>query len=462
MAGIGFELKKIFVNNTISSSIKGFSYAIFTTSGPMIINLLMLSIIGRVLIKAGASLEQRELFYASMTYSYIFSLLNVSGIIMIISRYVSDKLYIEETKDILASLLGSIAICVATGGVYGFIFYVNSPLPFVFKLLSYLIFIELSVINILMVYVSAVKNYKKVALSFCLGLVITTVMAMFLKSLQVEILTAMLIGVAVGFFVNILVLLIIIKSFFQVLTDKTFEFIVYLKKMPLLFLINLLYTGGLFGHNIIFWLWSDLSVKSMGTYLYAPSYDTATFYSVFTIIPSLVMFVVKTETNFFTKYREFGQSIINGGTFRDIKKAKNSMVVVLRNELSLIIKLQLVVTIISVIIGANIILPITGHNQVTIKLFVLLAIGYFMTYMTFIVITILLYFDNQEDAFRTALMFFSLTVIFTLITIFLGEKFYGLGLCTAAFASMIYGGSLLIRTLEEVDYRVFTKMTYYN
>ncbi|MGB5822955.1 MAG: exopolysaccharide Pel transporter PelG, partial [Proteocatella sp.] len=350
MAGIGFELKKIFVNNTISSSVKGFSYAIFVTSGPMIINLLMLSIIGRVLINAGASLQQRELFYASMTYSYIFSLLNVSGIIMTISRYVSDKLYIEETKDILASMLGAIAISVATGGICGFIFYVASPLPFVFKLLSYLIFIELSVINILMVYVSVVKDYKKVALSFCLGLIVTIAMAIVLKSLKVEILTAMLAGVTSGFFVNILFLLSVIKSFFTVITGGIFEFIVYLKKMPLLFLINLFYTVGLFGHNIIFWLWSDLSVKVMGTYFYSPSYDTATFYSVFTIIPSLVVFVVKTETVFFTKYREFGQAIINGGTFRDIKNAKNSMVEVLRNELSLIIKLQFTVTIIAVII----------------------------------------------------------------------------------------------------------------
>lgn len=141
MAGIGFELKRIFVNNTISSSVKGFSYAIFVTSGPMIINLIMLSIIARILIDAGASLEQRDLFYASMTYSYIFSLLNVSGIIMIISRYVSDKLYIEDTKDILASMLGAIAISVTTGGIFGFIFYAASPLPFLFKLLSYLIFI---------------------------------------------------------------------------------------------------------------------------------------------------------------------------------------------------------------------------------------------------------------------------------------------------------------------------------
>lgn len=462
MAGIGFELKKIFANNTISSSIKGFSYAIFVTSGPMIINLMMLSIIGRVLINVGASSEQRELFFASMTYSYVFSLLNVSGIIMIISRYVSDKLYIEETKDILASMLGAIGICVTTGGIIGFIFYAVSPLPFLFKLLSYLIFIELSVINILMIYVSAVKNYKKVVLSFSLGLFITLAIAMILKSFQVEIMTAMLIGVVVGFFVNILFLINVIKSFFIVMTNKIFEFLFYFKKMPLLFFINLFYTGGLFVHNIIFWFWSDLSVRSMGTYFYAPPYDTATFYSVFTIIPSLVMFVVRTETVFFTKYREFGQSIVNGGTFRDIKNAKNSMVSVLRKELSLIIKMQLIVTIISIIIGTTLILPIIGHNQMTIKLFALLATGYFMTYMTFIIITVLLYFDNQEDSFKTAVMFFSLTVIFTVITIFLGEKFYGLGLCTAALGSMIYGVRLLLRNLEEVDYRIFTKMTYYN
>lgn len=462
MAGIGFELKKIFVNNNISSSVKGFSYAIFVTSGPMIINLIMLSIIARILIDAGASLEQRDLFYASMTYSYIFSLLNVSGIIMIISRYVSDKLYIEDTKDILASMLGAIAISVTTGGIFGFIFYAASPLPFLFKLLSYLIFIELSVINILMVYVSAVRDYKKVTLSFCLGLIFSVVIAIVLKSLQVEILTAMLAGVTSGFLVNMLFLLSVIKSYFTVMTGEAFQFIAYMKKMPLLYFINLFYTAGLFGHNIIFWLYSDLSVKVMETYLYSASYDTATFYSVFTIIPSLVMFVVKTETVFFTKYREFGQSIINGGTFRDIKNAKNRMLIVLRNELYLIIKLQLMVTIISVITGANFILPVTGHDQLTIRLFVLLAAGYCMTYLMFIVITVLLYFDNQEDAFKTALMFSLLTFIFNMITILLGEEFYGLGLFASAFTSLLYSGRFLVRTLEDVDYRIFTKMTYYN
>ena len=462
MAGIGFELKKVFLNNRISSSVKGFSYAIFVTSGPMIINLLMISIVGKVLINSGASLQQRELFYASMTYSYIFSMLNVSGIIMTVSRYVSDKLYMEDTKDVLASMFGAISITVATGSVFGFIFYISSPIAFLFKLFSYLIFIELSVINILMVYVSAVKDYKKVALSFSIGLIVTIGIGIILNFFQIEILTAMMAGLTIGFFVNILFLLFVIKKFFKIMTNKVFDFILYLKKMPLLFLINLFYTAGLFGHNIIFWIWSDLSVKSMGTYLNAPSYDTAAFYSIFTIIPSLVVFVVKTETAFYTKYKEFCDSIINGGTFRDIKNAKNSMVAVLRNELSLIIKLQLIVTIIAIIIGATVILPITGHNQETIKLFILLAIGYFLTYMTFIIMTVMLYFDNQEDTFRTALTFFSLTVIFTLITIYLGEEFYGLGLSVAAFISMLYGGRLLLKTLDEVDYRVFTKMTYYN
>ena len=272
----------------------------------------------------------------------------------------------------------------------------------------------------------------------------------------------MLAGVTSGFLVNMLFLLSVIKSYFTVMTGEAFQFIAYMKKMPLLYFINLFYTAGLFGHNIIFWLYSDLSVKVMETYLYSASYDTATFYSVFTIIPSLVMFVVKTETVFFTKYREFGQSIINGGTFRDIKNAKNRMLIVLRNELYLIIKLQLMVTIISVITGANFILPVTGHDQLTIRLFVLLAAGYCMTYLMFIVITVLLYFDNQEDAFKTALMFSLLTFIFNMITILLGEEFYGLGLFASAFTSLLYSGRFLVRTLEDVDYRIFTKMTYYN
>lgn len=461
MAGIGFELKKIFTNKSVSSTMKGFTYASIVTVGPMIINLLMIAVIGRILISSGTSLEKLNLFYASMTYSYIFSLINVSGMIMPISRYTSDKLYIEETKDVLASLIGSIAISVTMGGIGGFIFYAYSPLPFLFKFLAYLIFLELSIVNILMVYVSAIKNYKKVTLSFGLGLVTTVITGMLLKYAQVEILLAMMIGLAGGYFVNIFVLLNVISNFFKVITDKTFEFLVYFKKMPLLFFINLFFTLGLFGHNIIFWFWSDLSVNSMGTYFYAPSYDTATFYSVITIIPSLVLFVVKTETAFYTKYRKFGQAIINGGTFRDIESAKKSMVGVLRNQLTLIIKLQLMLTIISIIIGANLILPITGHSQQMVKLFVLLAIGYYFTYMTFILLTVLLYFDNQEDAFKIAFTFFSLTIIFTIITIFLGVKFYGTALSIAAVISMVYGGKLLIKTLEEVDYRIFTKMTYY-
>nr|WP_300003423.1 exopolysaccharide Pel transporter PelG [Tissierella sp.] len=461
MAGIGFELKKIFIKDKMSSSVKGFTYASIVTAGPMIVNLLMISIIGRILLRAGASLKHLELFYASMTYSYIFSLLNVSGIVMIISRYASDKIYINNTKNILASMIGSIAICVGTGAVAGFIFYIYSPLPVVFKLFSYMIFIELSIINILMVYISAVKDYKKVALSFALGLVTTIVIGMVLKSLGLEILTSMMLGLTIGYFVNIFFLLVVIKKFFNVITDKTFEFIKYVKKMPLLFFINLLFTGGLFGHNIIFWLWSDLSVKAMGTYLIAPAYDTATFYAVITIIPSLVVFVVKTETSFYEKYKEFGQAILNGGTFRDIKNTKKSMVLVLRNQLSLIVKLQLIITVLSVMIGGNIILANIGYDSMTIKLFVLLAIGYFFTYMTFILITVLLYFDNQEDAFKIALMFFSFTVIFTSITIFVGEMTYGFGLSIAAFLSMSYGGVLLLKTLEDVDYRIFTKMTYY-
>lgn len=462
MAGIGFELKKVFIKHTITSSVKGFSYAIFVTSGPMIINLIMIVTIVGILEIAGVPLRNRDLFESAIMYSYIFSLINVSGFTMMISRYTADKLYVEDPSDILASLLGVIAMCCVTGGLVGLAFYSFSPLPFIFKVLSYTIFIELSIINILMVYISAVKDYKKVAISFCIGLLSTIMFSLFFIFVKIEVLTAVLAGVATGFLVNMLFLVSVIKGFFEAMSNETFNFMRYLKKMPLLFLTNLFYTVGLFCHNIIFWIWSGLSVKAMDTYIYAPSYDTATFYAMFTIIPSLVIFVVKVETSFYDKFKEFGQSIMNGGTWRDIKKAKEKMVEVLKNELSFIFELQLIITLLSIIIGVNLVLPMIENNQQTIELFVFLAIGYFLTYMTFIMLTFLLYFDNQEDAFKVALLFMSSTIIFTLVSIELGPDFYGLGICGSSLLSTIVGAHLLTHTLDEAEYRLFTKHTYYN
>ena len=456
MAGIGFELKKAFGKGTLSSAIKGSTYAVFVTSGPMILNLIMIMTMVQVLKHQKVSGELLSFFESSIMYAYIFSLLIVSGFIMVIARYASDQLYLKNTTDLLASLIGVIALCSVTGGMVGAVFYAASPLPVLYKLLSYQIFMELCIMNVLMVFVSAVKDYTKVAGAFALGLVITVTACRLLLLFDIPALNAVLGGVVLGYFFSILYLVSVVKGYFLHISDNTFGFLTTLNRNPLLFFINLLYSLGLFGHNLLFWFMSDLSVSVAGTYRSAPNYDSATFFAIFTIIPSIVMFTVKVETSFYRKIRIFDWSICHGGTLDEIRSARDQMTETLTTELTFLFELQLVITLLAIILGNHLVLPLFGSNRQTVELFSYLSLGFFIAYMTYIVITFLLYFDDQKSAFITALCFSATSLLLTWVTLQLDPIFYGMGLCLSALLSFSLGTWLLRKTLDQVIYTLYT------
>lgn len=459
MAGIGFELKKIFEKNTISSKVRGYSYATIISVGPMIVSVIMLISIGGILKLMKIDLGSIETITTSIMYAYIFSLISVSGFVMVISRYISDKIYIEDVSDVLASLVGVISINLLLGGSMAILFFINSPLEFNIKLLSYMFFLDLSIIYILTAYISALKDYMRIVKGFGIGAISTILLSLALISLKVGVTSAILLGLVIGFLITILLLIISIKSFFSLMSPNVFSFVGYIFKMPYLFFINLLYTLGLFAHNFIMWKFSDISSTINDTYIISGTYDNATFFAILTIIPATVLFVVRVETAFYEKYKKFTTTLDGGGSLRDIEISKKEMINVLRRELINIMKMQFVATLLLIIFGTTVLLPALGKDSETIALFSLLSIGYYMTYMTFIVLTILLYFDNQEDALKIATMFFMGNIIFSYFTILLGREYYGLGLPISSLLSLIVGLHFLDVTLSNIDYRLFSKVT---
>ena len=457
MAGIGFELKKIFEENTISGKVKGYSYATLISVGPMIISVIMLIAIGIILRLMKIDIANREIITTSIMYAYIFSMISVSGFVMVISRYISDKIYMEDTSDVLSSLVGVISINLLIGSSMAIIFFMNSPLEFLFKLFSYLFFIELSIIYILVAYISALKDYMKIALGFAIGVVSTISLSVIFILIDMEIELAILLGLITGFLVTIVLLLISIKSFFKTMNANVFSFLEYILHMPYLFFINLFYTLGLFAHNLMFWKFSDISITLKNTFILSEAYDNATFFAILTIIPATVLFVVRVETAFYEKYRKFTSTLNRGGSLRDIQLAKRDMIIVLRRELMNIMNVQFVATLLLIIFGATVLLPLFGKDSDTIAIFSLLSLGYYMTYMTFIVITILLYFDNQEDSLKISTIFLMGSIIFSYITILLGREYYGLGLPVSSVTSLVIGLYFLNKTLNNIDYRLFSK-----
>ncbi|HOS68705.1 MAG TPA: exopolysaccharide Pel transporter PelG, partial [Bacillota bacterium] len=100
MAGIGFELKKLFNGKGLIQGIRACFLSMLVAIGPTLLCILMMTVLQKLLYNWGASVLQRELFMATVIYSFTFSLILTSAFTMILSRYISDKIYKKEYKDI--------------------------------------------------------------------------------------------------------------------------------------------------------------------------------------------------------------------------------------------------------------------------------------------------------------------------------------------------------------------------
>jgi uncharacterized membrane protein len=229
--------------------------------------------------------------------------------------------------------------------------------------------------------------------------------------------------------------------------------------MPELFLINFFYILGLYIHNILFWHFSSLATNIQHTFYYAPAYDNAAFLSFLTILPAIVIYIVKVETSFYQEYRLLCHSILADGSLKDIECAKENIIMTLSQDLSSVFKIQLIATIIFLVSGVFVFLPAFGFDSQTISIYSALAIGYFLTYMISIVVNILLYFDNRKDSLIIMAAFLVLNSLLNILTIVLGQQYYGVGLGASALLTLFWGLHCLDTTLNQIDFRLFSSIT---
>ena len=80
MAGIGFELKKLFNRQGLFASFRAYGYAGVVCTGPMLLGICIASWRYVIfVIKTGGSRHSRELLVCMITYTLLFSLTVSSG-----------------------------------------------------------------------------------------------------------------------------------------------------------------------------------------------------------------------------------------------------------------------------------------------------------------------------------------------------------------------------------------------
>lgn len=454
MAGIGFELKKLYKTRGIFFNARALLYTLFVITGPQLLFVSTIAILQILMSLMQISFIDRDLFLASILYSFIFSQIITSGFSMVITRYVADKLYSKEYQKILPSLYGVISICLTIGAIIGAVFFYRSGINFYVKLSTYILFMELIVMWLETVYLSALKDYAKIAKSFAAGLLTVIVLCFILLTTgAMNPLLALLFSFDIGIFIIIILLMFSIQSFFKSTDNNYYEFLKYFDKYYVLFFICLFYTLSLFIHNFIFWS-SDLGRVIASTYVFAETYDVPTFYAFLTIIPTSIIFAVSVETSFYDRYKEYYSQIILGGNLKDIRRAKKGMTTVLWQELFHIMEVQLIFSILFIVLGYYI-LPYIGLTRASIDIFNILALGTYCSISMFILVLIELYFENRKGAFITSSVFLLTNILFTCMSLRLGPSYYGVGYFLSSFISLIVAFVTLNHFLNNIDYMTF-------
>lgn len=455
MAGIGFELKKLYKKEGMLAKLKGHFFSIFVTIGPILISVLLIVSLQVILRSIGIKRSEIDLLQATIMYSFIGGVIITSGYSMLLSRYLSDRLYINRKEDMLPALYGSIAVIVTIMGIVGLLFYWNSPLDLVYKMFAYILFVELGLQIVISVFVSAIKDYRKVSYSFVIGTIFGFIVAYSLLSYtNLRDILAVLIALDAGLLLIILLLIYEVKRFFKVKSNLYYAFIGYFENIRLIFLTNMLYISSLYIHNYMFWRYSDLSYTLAETYTYAPLYDVPAAFAFLSLTPTLVMFVVKVETAFFEKYRNLFYLINHNASYDDIKYSKEELLNVTGKELQYMMEIQLFFSIAFIIVG-SLFLPNIGFTNRMVALFIVQVLSYYCMIISFVIMTIMLYYDYQVGAVTLAATLFVGVGIFSRISIIFGDVFYGFGFLFGSFTTLVLGLFILNRYLKDLEYRVF-------
>lgn len=454
MAGIGFELNKVIEKYGEKTKILQYSYSAIVISGPTLTCIFILLFLKHMMKVIGTSYIDNELLTATMVYTFLVSMIITSGIAFVMSRFISDRIYQEKYEKIYPSALGIITIVLIFSAISGGVFLFLSPLTIIYKILVCLLYSLLNVLWLEMAYVSAVRNHAKILLSFLTGagtIVIATLFFVFV--LQKSGITFLLISVILGFLVMDVSLIRYIRAFFPDEISKMFEFKSYFKKYSSLLLIGLFLTLGNYMHSMFFWT-SSYRATAGSTFLYCPMYDVPLFFSIITVMPSMIMFVLIMEIKFYKKYHKLYSLISTTGTIDEINSAKDEMIQTLVSEFYQIMFAQFVISFAAISVGMKV-FPAMGFSHTFVNLFNILALGSYMYICMFILILILLYFDQRKSALIASSIFLVTNGVFTYVTLLLGKDYFGYGYFLSSFISLIISMIYLHKFLKKFNYNTF-------
>lgn len=453
MAGIGFEIKKILRRESYLSIFTAYAYAGIIGSGPWILSILGVLIIGIMSVNLVVPHVLVNQFQVTITHLMAASLILTGFLQLGFTRYIADRLFEKDIDAILPNFIGSLFV---TTLISGLISMATAMLAFprmdaVFRLLLVANFVVLCNIWIATIFLSGMKNYKSILILFALGYGIAVVSATVLHGSE---LNGLLLGFLMGHFVLLLGMMVLIIRSYP--SDRFIEFDFLRRKRMF---VSLIWTGFFFNFGVwidkyIFWYTPSTGLPVIGPFNASLIYDLPIFLAYLSIIPGMAVFLVRMETDFVEYYQKFYDAVREGGTLDYIREMRDEMVSVARQGIFEIIKIQ-AIAILIIFVAAPSLLQTVGISQYYLSLLYIVVVGAGLQVVFLGIMNVLFYLDKRMTALLLTIIFAVLNLIFSLLSIHLGATWYGYGFTVSLLLTVIIGFRLLDKKLDVLEYETF-------
>lgn len=457
MAGIGFRLQKLLVEEIYLSVFQGFFCALVITSGPwliMVISLAVLSVFTGFIL----SPENRLLFNILLVHISVITIITTGSLQLFFTRVFSDKMYTKERDELPNVIMTNLTMTMAILLILVLPFFLMPTtfppnITFPVKILTFCLVFTLNIIWVLMNYISASDEFLGFIKHYIVGSVLSVGLGgglgyFFDFS-----------GFFFGFFMGqayiACVLFYLIIKVFGFPSRLHFTLISKTPEYRILLFSGFFLYMGMWVDKFIYWYGS--SGRSLTpVFYYNPGYNDIFFVAFLLTTPIMAIFFISMETSFYKSYYAYHETHLATATLEKLNECCEDVKRTVKSSLLNLVQIQGMIIVLGVIFSKKI-LGVLGLSLCLSGLFNVILVGVFFHMLTLIVCILLFYFDLRRETMIIYLSFFCLNGLLTLLFIYAGEAYSGFGYLISSILVFVYSLWKLRVNLGKLNFLTLTR-----
>lgn len=451
MAGIGFELRKILKKNTLLSYIEAYGLAAVVGSGPWVLSIVALMVIGLISIGRIFPSDLIIQYLVLITYLMAGSLI-LSGLFqLLLTRFISDRLFENREQDVTPNLLGCIMVVSILALGIGIGVLLLTSLPPALEVVMLAAFVVLCNLWLIIVFLSGMKQYYRIVFTLCFGYTLMVLLSWLLP--PYGILGLLIIFTLCQGLIAFVFLYFILRTYSS---DRliSLAFLSRRKAFISLALCGLFYNLGVWVDKFVFWFDPSVSFQVIDIFRASYIYDLPIFIAYLAIIPGMAVFMLHVETDFAGANERFYKTVRDGGTLEAIYLLKDQMVLACKNSLYQIVKVQ-GITLALLLLWSEEILILLKIDLAYLHLLYVDLVGVSLQVLLMAILNIMFYLDKRYQALVLILLMAISNLVLTQASIVLGPEFYGYGFALAMLITTLAGLIMLNRQFNQLEYSTF-------